>query len=309
MGRSGNRRGTSALNGRRFTHLRTRSLAKVTLSLHVLGSRPDGYHEIDALTVAATAPYDEIGLSPIARPTTVAVTPKGAAPTLAATNLAARAIEGLRPFLPPDLVGVRIRLHKQIPMGAGLGGGSSNAAAVLARVGRHFRISARALERIAARLGSDVPFMVRGRPAHIRGRGEILVAAPETPELHLVIATPPFGCSTPAVYQAWDDLGGPTAARRVEAAALAVELRNDLEPAALHVAPRLAEFRDAFGRCAQSTPILLGSGSSWAILADDAAHAEAVAARARERLEIATVWPARSVTAGPMTARPAAEGH
>lgn len=281
---------------RRFTPMRARALAKVTLSLHVLGARPDGFHEIDALTVAATAPYDEIRLAPLGRPTSVVVTPKGAAPSVAAQNLAARAIEALRPHLPDDLVGVRIRLHKQIPVGAGLGGGSSDAAAVLARVGRHFGVAPRTLERIAARLGSDVPFMIRGVPARMCGRGEILVAAPETPELHVVIAAPPFGCSTPAVYRAWDELGGPEASRRVDSRVLARQLRNDLEPAALVVAPELAEFRDAFATCTGCDPILLGSGSSWAIMADDESHAATLAARARSHLGLASVWAARTLT-------------
>jgi len=280
---------------RRPTVLRGRAHAKVTLSLRVLGMLPGGYHEIDALTVAASDPHDDVSLVPQRRGTTVAVTPRGAAPALAAHNFAALAVERLRPHLPVDAGGMRVRLHKRIPMGAGLGGGSSDAAAVLALLSRHYRVPSRTVARIAARLGSDVPFGLRGAPVRMRGRGDRLEPVAPFGTRHLVIATPPFGCSTPLVYRAWDELGGPASTRVIGSDLDAEGLRNDLEPAALHIAPGLAAFRDAFGAATGAEPLMLGSGSSYAVLVADADAAASGARRAAAQLGIDTVWAATTL--------------
>jgi len=266
---------------RRPTVLRGRAHAKVTLSLRVLGMLPGGYHEIDALTVAASDPHDDVSLVPQRRGTTVAVTPRGAAPALAAHNFAALAAVD--------------RLHKRIPMGAGLGGGSSDAAAVLALLSRHYRVPSRTVARIAARLGSDVPFGLRGAPVRMRGRGDRLEPVAPFGTRHLVIATPPFGCSTPLVYRAWDELGGPASTRVIGSDLDAEGLRNDLEPAALHIAPGLAAFRDAFGAATGAEPLMLGSGSSYAVLVADADAAASGARRAAAQLGIDTVWAATTL--------------
>jgi 4-diphosphocytidyl-2-C-methyl-D-erythritol kinase len=183
-----------------------------------------------------------------------------------ATNLVWRAA---------DAVGVTraIHVHKGIPHGAGLGGGSADAAAVLVAV------DAPDVD-VAAKLGADVPFCLRGGAARMRGVGDVLEPA-DLPPLAVVIVTPPFGCATAAVYAAWDALGGP-AGRTVDTGIRDLPtLVNDLEPAALYVEPRLATVRDAIERTAGVAPILAGSGSSYAVLfaRDDAA------ARAGRRLE------------------------
>ncbi|HEX6422020.1 MAG TPA: 4-(cytidine 5'-diphospho)-2-C-methyl-D-erythritol kinase [Acidimicrobiales bacterium] len=143
-----------------------------------------------------------------------------------------------------------VALRKRIPAGGGLGGGSSNAAAVM-RWGGCDDVG------IAVALGADVPFCLRGGRARVTGIGEIIEPLPFVART-VTLAMPPFGCATPAVYAAWDDLGGPIAAGP-----------NDLEPAALEVEPRLAAFRDAFGDATGQTPRLAGSGSTWFV---DGAH-------------------------------------
>lgn len=143
-----------------------------------------------------------------------------------------------------------VALRKRIPAGGGLGGGSSNAAAVMRWAGCDDL-------GIAVSLGADVPFCLRGGRARVTGIGEIIEPLPFVART-VTLAMPPFGCSTPAVYAAWDDLGGPTAAGP-----------NDLEPAALVVEPRLAAFRDALGDATGETPRLAGSGSTWFV---DGAH-------------------------------------
>jgi 4-diphosphocytidyl-2-C-methyl-D-erythritol kinase len=279
------------MTDRKLTVLRGPARAKVTLSLRVLGTRPDGFHELDALTVTASDPHDDVTVMPQVRSgTTCIVTPRSGAPTRRGENLAERAVELLRPHLPASVDGIRIKLTKRIPMGAGLGGGSSDAATVLALLGKHFRVSDRTVHRVAAKLGSDVPFCVRGTPAFMRGRGERLDPARNVPRMRLVVVTPPFGCPTPAVYRAWDELGGPTSDRVIDSDLVVGGLRNDLEPAALVVRPALGDLRDTIARCTDRTPLLLGSGSSYCVIVDDDDEAERHFVRLTLELGLDSIW-------------------
>ena len=144
------------------------------------------------------------------------------------------------------LVGRRalICLRKEIPAGAGLGGGSADAAAVLRWAGFSD------LE-AAACLGADIAFCLVGGRARVTGIGERVESLPFQPRI-FTLATPPIHCSTSAVYRAWDEMGGPTGANG-----------NDLEPAALAVAPDLLRRRDELGHATGQTPRLAGSGSTW----------------------------------------------
>lgn len=137
-----------------------------------------------------------------------------------------------------------VRLTKAIPAGAGLGGGSADAAAVLRWAGVYDVA-------LAERLGADVPFCLLGGRARVTGSGDVLEPLAVTAQTFTLV-TPPFGCSTPAVYRAWDDLGGPTGVGA-----------NDLEPAALVIEPRLARWRDQLAEATGQVPVLAGSGSTW----------------------------------------------
>lgn len=209
--------------------------AKLTLSLRVTGVRDDGYHLIDAEMVTL-ALHDTIDLSEGVG-LEIASAESGFTVVADDDNLVARALR---------LVGqdAHARITKRIPAGAGLGGGSADAAAVLRWAGFAD------LDR-AARVGADVAFCVVGGRARVRGIGEVVEPMPHV-DRTLTLLTPPFGCSTPAVYKAWDALGGPTAAGP-----------NDLEAAALEVEPRLAAARDELGDATGETPVLAGSGSTW----------------------------------------------
>jgi 4-diphosphocytidyl-2-C-methyl-D-erythritol kinase len=211
--------------------------AKVTLRLRVVGVRSDGYHLIDAEMVTVDL-ADELVLDPTGDGLEVVdAAGRGLAVPADDSNLVVRALR---------LAGrtAHVRLTKRIPAGAGLGGGSADAAAVL----RWADIEDVAT---AAALGADVAFCLRGGRARVTGVGETIEPLPDV-DRTLTLLTPPFGCSTPAVYRAWDDLGGPTA-----------DGPNDLEPAALAVEPRLAEWRDRLGDATGATPVLAGSGSTW----------------------------------------------
>ncbi len=139
-----------------------------------------------------------------------------------------------------------LRVTKHIPPGAGLGGGSSDAAAVLRWAGVDD------LE-LAARLGADVPFCLVGGRARVRGVGELVAPVPFEART-VTLLTPSFGCDTPAVYRRWDELGGPHDDRPDG---------NDLTAAALSVEPRLATWRERLADATGAEPRLAGSGSTW----------------------------------------------
>jgi 4-diphosphocytidyl-2-C-methyl-D-erythritol kinase len=250
---------------------RVDAFAKLTLSLHVTGRRTDGYHELDALVVAVSEPRDELVIRPAAAPTVAVTGPHADGVPSDDTNLAVRAARELG-------ANVSIELCKGIPTGAGLGGGSADAAAVLvgAPAVAGFDIHRFDIERIAATLGSDVPFCLRGGAMRMRGVGDDLDPV-NLPDLAVVIATPPFGCSTVDVYRVWDELGGPVG-ETVHIDGLP-PLRNDLEPAAHHVEPRLAAFKAAVERAAEAPALLAGSGSSYAVVFRNAAAAEEARSR------------------------------
>ncbi len=214
--------------------------AKLTLSLRVTGVRPDGYHTIDAEMVALDL-FDEIEIIPggsdvrvLAGSVEVDLDPHDNLVTKAAA-LAGRQIGA--------------NITKRIPAGAGLGGGSADAAAVLRWAGFTDLIG-------AASIGADVAFCVVGGRAHVEGIGEIIHPLPFQHQIFTLV-TPNIHCSTPEVYAMWDDLGGPQG-----------DGGNDLEPAALQVAPDLARTRDGLGEATGQTPRLAGSGSSWFVEGD-----------------------------------------
>lgn len=210
--------------------------AKLTLTLRMTGLRDDGFHLIDAEMITLDF-GDELIVTP-ANHTSIEIEHDGADTIpLGEDNLVARALK---------LAGraAHVRIVKQIPPGAGLGGGSADAAAILrwAEFDDHDAAGA---------LGADIPFCMVGGRARVTGIGEIIEPLPPRPQ-KLTLLTPPFGCSTPAVYRAWDELGGPIG-----------ENGNDLEAAALAVEPRMAEWRDRLGDATGEQPRLAGSGSTW----------------------------------------------
>jgi 4-diphosphocytidyl-2-C-methyl-D-erythritol kinase len=229
--------------------------AKLTRTLRVTGRRSDGYHllasEMVAVDLADELFIDEGGADlevedEIAWERSDRTRPTLEVPTNG-TNLVVRALA-----LSGRSAG--IRLVKRIPAGAGLGGGSTDAAAVL----RHF--GALDPER-AALLGADVPFCLSGGRALVSGIGETLSPLPDE-SLSFVIVTPDFPVSTKAVYDAYDELGPAHD-----------EGDNDLESAAIAVEPRLVELRRAISEATGRTPTLAGSGASYFLECDESEQA------------------------------------
>ena len=220
--------------------------AKLTTSLRVVGVRPsDGMHLIDAemvtLDFADLLRVDASGVN-----------------DLPPSNLVSRALVAVGRSASVELV-------KRIPAGAGLGGGSADAAAIL-------RWAGCSSVDVAVGLGADVPFcLLGGGRARVSGVGEVVEVLPDVDAVFTLL-TPPLHVSTPAVYREWDRLGGPVGAAG-----------NDLEPAALSVEPRLAEWRDRLGEATGEAPRLAGSGGTWFVEGEFPAVPGGVVARTLPR--------------------------
>jgi 4-diphosphocytidyl-2-C-methyl-D-erythritol kinase len=209
--------------------------AKLTLSLRVTGVRADGYHLIDAEMVTLDL-ADELHIT--GGPSQLSASgPYAEGVPLDDSNLVAKALH---------LTGRSAGVHivKRIPHGGGLGGGSADAAGVLRWAGVTDVVA-------ASRLGADVAFCLAGGRARVRGIGEIVEPLPHE-DLDVTLVVPPLRCSTPAVYRAWDELGGPVSASG-----------NDLLEAALLVEPALAAWRERIAGAVGIEPTLAGSGASW----------------------------------------------
>lgn len=212
--------------------------AKLTVSLRIVGVREDGYHLIDAEMVTLNL-HDTVEFSDGDSLEIVGQrgTQGGSLNHLKEDNLVQRALE---------LCGRRaaVRLHKHIPVGAGLGGGSADAAAVLRWAGYRDATS-------AASIGADVAFSLRGGRAQVTGIGEIVEPLPFA-ERSVTLLIPPLHCSTRVVYAQWDRLNSPVG-----------DNGNDLEPAALSAYPELIRWRDQLADASGQRPRLAGSGSTW----------------------------------------------
>ena len=210
--------------------------AKLTVSLQVTGVRSDGYHEIDAEMVSLEL-ADFVKIDPDGTGLTFDG-PFSAGIPVDDDNLVARALRLANKS-------AHVTVTKNIPHGGGLGGGSADAAAVLAWA------EFDDLER-ASRLGADIPFCLVGGRARVRGIGEKIEPLPFT-DREFTLVIPPFGVSTPAVYRAWDQL--PDSQRHLGV--------NHLERAACDVEPRLVEWRERIWRASGIEPVLAGSGATW----------------------------------------------
>lgn len=192
---------------------------------------------------------------------------------------------------------LQMKLTKRIPVGGGLGGGSSDAAAMLHAVNALFDLglSRRDLAGLGATLGSDVPFLVDGGSAIVSGLGEAIEPQADLPEVHAVLVFPGVACPTHDVYRTFDELG-PGSLRADAIAELARSGRpasmapfNDLAVAAHRVAPTMTTVAAAIEPIAERSVHVTGSGSTLFVLCDDSLHAEALARALGERLDLAAV--------------------
>jgi 4-diphosphocytidyl-2-C-methyl-D-erythritol kinase len=261
--------------------------AKVNLFLHVGPRGDDGYHPVASLIVFADI-GDRLRLGGQAGPGLVIEGPFAAGLGAGSDNLVIAA----RDALSPDLKDVGLTLEKVLPLAAGLGGGSADAAAALRLLnpGLAAPLGAAALAEIGARLGADVPACLDGRPTMATGRGDRLAPAPRLPVLDAVLLNPGVASPTAAVYRAFDEAAGsasadhPSLPRSIgtagEAADLVARTRNDLEAPAIALAPAIGAALDIL-RAAPETLVarMSGSGATAFALCGTAAKAETLAAR------------------------------
>lgn len=275
--------------------------AKINLYLWVGERRPDGMHEIESVMQSVSL-YDELALSP-GDAVSLDVSPPGAAPE-DESNLVVAAVRALLSARPGSQ-GAALHLEKRIPSGAGLGGGSTDAAAALVGLNELWNagLSKKALEKIGAGIGADVPFCVRGGTAGALGVGERLAPLIVREPLWWVIAKPPGSLSTAEVYERFDELGGARSASdaheladalaRGELERVGAALRNDLFDAAASFDPAIVSIRDALVEAGALGAVMTGSGTACCGLARDDAHANAIASR------VPGAWVATSLDRGP----------
>jgi 4-diphosphocytidyl-2-C-methyl-D-erythritol kinase len=234
--------------------------AKINRELRVGGRRPDGYHEIHSRLVSISL-ADRISVAPAPKlrfTCDVDSLPAGEENLVvrAATLLARRA--GRDPA-------VALHLEKRVPIGGGLGGGSSDAAITLRLLAALWRLREPEflLEELAAELGSDVPFFLAGGEADARGRGELLTPIEDGEPADLLLLVPPFVVSTAAVYAAY--AGGGTLPERLEVASARDRYLgpNDLAPAVLDKEPRMGAYLES---AAFVTPDFAISGSGATVV-------------------------------------------
>ncbi len=276
--------------------------AKVNLSLCLKGRREDGYHELETVMLALRF-YDELQLE-LADDSVLELTVSGAENVPNDDrNLVVRALQALRAAMGCSR-GARVRLTKRIPSQAGLGGGSSDAAAALVAGNRLWSLglSPAQLSTIAATLGSDVAFFLPvdprygARAAVCTGRGERVAPFPPGRSLPIVVVKPAVGLPTSAVYANYSAANNvqfvPTPAKSAEIAqvlcrgllnSLGALMRNDLQGPALALCPELAEVKAGFDRLPVVAHQLSGSGSAYFAVCRSLLQAQQVAKLARKR--------------------------
>jgi 4-diphosphocytidyl-2-C-methyl-D-erythritol kinase len=224
--------------------------AKLNLDLLVLGRRPDGYHELDSLVVFADV-GDRLAFEPAGDLALAATGPFASELPAPGDDIVLRAARLLADETNPARGGARIRLEKNLPVAAGIGGGSADAAATLRGLNRLWGLGldGAALREVGLALGADVPVCVHGRPARLRGVGERLDPVRGLPEIPLVLANPRRPLPTGRVFAALDpDLprppreeGLPARASLPRLVAWLLDTRNDLEAPAVELEPAVAE--------------------------------------------------------------------
>lgn len=295
--------------------------SKVNLFLAVRGVRDDGYHELVSI-MQTVGIHDTVTLSlcgdegaarhPAARRFMALEFAHDAGPEVPSDerNLAVKAarrlmeatgIGGAQPS--SDRVATtRVELAKRIPVAAGMAGGSADAAATLVGLERLWEagMTRDELRDLAAELGADVPFCVTGGTALATGTGTATAQVLCRGEYHWVVGMSDTPLSTPEVYRTFDEVGSPSevepdavlhALRTADPEALGAALYNDLQTAAFHLRPELADARDAFLAAGALGSIVSGSGPTVVALAEDERHARALAATVRGRFDRVEVAP------------------
>lgn len=269
-----------------------RAHAKINLNLKVVGRRPDGFHDIESIVQTITL-HDTLTLEE-AQGGAIELSVRPPLVTGDPDNLVWQAWETLSARLGSNSRrGVRLLLEKRIPIGAGLGGGSSDAAAVLIGLDRLWRLglSPAEMHTLAAPLGSDVPFFLTGGTARLRGRGDVVEPLPDLLGYALVLVYPGLPISTRAAYSQVQvpltprgETGSMPAFEPAAHGAVDgwVRLGNDLEPGALDVCPAIMTIKRWLVKAGARSAAMSGSGSSVFGTFEDPETADRVARERRD---------------------------
>jgi 4-diphosphocytidyl-2-C-methyl-D-erythritol kinase len=282
--------------------------AKINLTLAALGKRSDGYHDL-ASVMQTISLHDTLSLRPLepgaGEDTLLCDAPELAGPD----NLVARAVALLRADC-GDLPPIEAQLHKEIPAQGGLGGGSADAATTLVALDEllGLGLSTSRLEALAARLGSDTPYLVTGGTARIAGRGERIEPLPDCEPLWIALVTPAAPVSTATLFGALTtaDYGDARATDTVAAAIRAGAslpfdaLENTLESVVFRLYSEVARARDHL--LALGAPLVRMSGSGPSLYAPSRSVIEAEALVRRARAAGARAWLCHTVTRGQVAA-------
>lgn len=296
---------TSSSSG---TSVRVRTHAKVNLFLSVLGRRPDRYHEVETILHAVDLFDDiEIAVKPGAGVDVEMICADGNVGTLPSPgeNLIVKAADAL--IKAADVAnGADVRVTKRIPIGAGLGGGSGNAAAALVVLSELWGLGLERddLLKHAAAIGSDVSYCLVGGTALATARGEVLTPLPQVDPLWFVLAGMNYPLATRDVYGALPDVtvanDRPGSAPMTLALGagdveeVAALVRNDLEVAAFTLRPELEDKKEALVRAGALGACMSGSGPTMFAIARDSDHAHEIAARAEGDFDWLRVAESRS---------------
>jgi 4-diphosphocytidyl-2-C-methyl-D-erythritol kinase len=255
--------------------IRVRAFAKINLSLRVLGTRADGYHDLRTV-FQSIALHDTLTIRPTRGPFSISLGGDGggteegrghlrpSSVPLDQGNLVWRAAEALWTSARRrgSLRGVSIDLVKRIPVQAGLGGGSSDAAATLRGLARLWRVEDQCVRESAVQLGADVPFFLEGGTVLGLDRGDVLFPLIDRPRAWVVLVVPPFGVSTPEAYRWWDQMNfGSTSESDPKLNAKLIGA-NDLQAPVVERHPEIGRLVRGLTRAGAACAAMSGSGSA-----------------------------------------------
>ncbi len=279
--------------------------AKINWVLEVLGKRDDGFHEL-ALVFQAVSLWDELSFYPQDRGLELSIESSPAPLEADDSNLVLKAA---RLFFEAAGIqaGTRIGLKKNIPLAAGLGGGSSDAAATLWGLNHLYqtRMPLEKLQALASRLGSDVPFFLTGGTALGTGRGEMIESWEPAADFSLVLVKPEEGLATPKVYQSGKAVFTPgekagklkPLLQTRDPRAVAQGLFNGLEPAAFSLLPLVESLKNSLLNGGALGALVSGSGPTVFALMENGEAAQALARKMKS--QAAHVFAVQTVSEGP----------
>lgn len=272
--------------------MQEKAYAKINLTLDVLGKREDGYHEV-AMVMQSIALHDDLAIEKTVSGISLSI--EGANLPLDENNLCYKAAQlMIEEFKITE--GVKIHLTKKIPSEAGLGGGSSDAAAVMRSMNKLFslNVSTDKLEELGEKIGSDVPFCISGGTQFATGRGEVLQKLADFPKTSLVLAKPKIAISTPWAYKTYDEMSNIThpnneamilALERGDKSEMLRQMGNVLEVVAREKYPEIEDYKQIMQDAGATFAQMTGSGSVVFAFAENENAANKIAEAMKEKTQ------------------------